>query len=200
MDIVVPIVGGLLAVGVVWIIVIRHRIGVLNAASRLVILGAVVVAFEHPQFAITLSARVIYPEAQNFVFHDHARLHFFMAGVYTLIGLVVIGVVARTLLREGRRAGWLIVLGALVVGGGLDLIVGGFGSRTALRYTRRSTFKETDSVGRFSTSTSSPGSPPSSSTTAPYSARPPFRAEQGPGSMAQYQHNESSSEMQQPVG
>ena len=48
-----------------------------------------------------------------------------MAGVYTLIGLVVIGVVARTLLREGRRAGWLIVFGALVVGGGLDLIVGG---------------------------------------------------------------------------
>ena len=48
-----------------------------------------------------------------------------MAGVYTLIGLVVIGVVARTLLREGRRAGWLIVLGALVVGGGLDLILGG---------------------------------------------------------------------------
>ena len=125
LNIVVPIVGGLLAVGVVWIIVIRHRIGVLNAASRLVIFGAVVLAFEHPIFAMTLSARVIYPEAQNFVFHNHARLHFFMAGVYTLIGLVVIGVVARTLLREGRRAGWLIVLGALVVGGGLELILGG---------------------------------------------------------------------------
>ena len=116
LDIVVPTAGGLLAVGVVWIIVIRHRIGVLNAASRLVILGAVVLAFEHPQFAITLSARVI---------SNHARLHFFMAGVYTLIGLVVIGVVSRTLLREGRRAGWLIVFGALVVGGGFDLIAGG---------------------------------------------------------------------------
>ncbi len=123
--IVVPIVGGLLTVGVVCIIVIRHRIGVLNAASRLVIFGAVVLAFEHPYFAMTLSARVIYPAAQSFVFDDHARLHFFMAGVYMLIGLVVIGVVARTLLREGRRAGWLIVFGALVVGGGLDLIVGG---------------------------------------------------------------------------
>ena len=65
LDIVVPIVGGLLAVGVVWIIVIRHRIGVLNAASRLVIFGAVVLAFEHPFFAMTLSARVIYPEAHS---------------------------------------------------------------------------------------------------------------------------------------
>ncbi len=150
----------------------------LNAASRLVIYGAFVVAFEHPFFAMTLSAGVIYPEAQSFIFDNHARLHFFMAGVYTLIGFVVIGVVARTLLRKGRMTGWFTVSGALVIGGGFDLILGGSGTRTALRYTHRSTFRETDSGGRSPTPTCSPGSPLSSSPTLPSSARRPFSLEQ----------------------
>jgi hypothetical protein len=48
-----------------------------------------------------------------------------MAGIYAIIGLILLGVIARTLLREGRRAGWYPVLFALVIGGGLDLVMGG---------------------------------------------------------------------------
>ena len=54
----------------------------------------------------------------------HARVHFFMAGIYAIIGLVVLGVIARTLLREGRPVGWFAVLFALIVGGTFDLVMG----------------------------------------------------------------------------
>jgi len=125
MSVLVAIVGGLSAAGVVWVVATRHRQGVLKAASWLVVYGAVVLAVEHPQFATAYPARVLYPEADGFFFNDHARIHFFMAGIYSLIGLGVLVVVARTLLREGRRAGWFTVLGALVVGGSFDLVLGG---------------------------------------------------------------------------
>ena len=37
----------------------------------------------------------------------------------------LLGVIARTLLKEGRRIGWYALLFAVVVGGGIDLIMGG---------------------------------------------------------------------------
>ena len=124
MTVAVAIVGGLLAAGVVWIVATRQRRGALNSAFWLVVIGVVIVVLEHPMFATTYAAQVLYPEADGFVFNDHARIHFFMAGVYAFFGLVVLVVVGRTLLREGRRAGWFTVLGALSVGA-LDLVLGG---------------------------------------------------------------------------
>jgi uncharacterized membrane protein AbrB (regulator of aidB expression) len=47
-----------------------------------------------------------------------------MAGIYTIIGLILLCVIARTLLREGRRAGWYSVLFALIVGGLSELLIG----------------------------------------------------------------------------
>ena len=52
----------------------------------------------------------------------HARVHFFMAGVYAVVGGVMLGVIARTLLLEGRRAGWYSLLFALLVGGTIEII------------------------------------------------------------------------------
>src|SRR5262249_7397675 len=49
---------------------------------------------------------------------------FFMAGVYALVGLVLLCVIARTSLREGRRAGWYAILFALIAGGASDLTAG----------------------------------------------------------------------------
>jgi hypothetical protein len=109
---------------VVALIVSRKRLGVLKTASWLVIWGAVVLFGEHPQFALTYTGPPLWPEAQQLVLISHARLHFFMAGIYTIIGLLLLGVIARTLLIEGRRAGWYSVLVAVVIGGGFDLVMG----------------------------------------------------------------------------
>jgi len=114
---------GLLVVAA--LIAFRKRLGVLNAASWLVIWGSVILAGEHPQFTLTYTAGVVWPEARQLFLIPHARIHFFMAGIYAIVGLILLGVLARTLLREGRRAGWFAVLAALVLGGGIDLIMGG---------------------------------------------------------------------------
>ena len=114
---------GLLVVAA--LIVFRKRLGVLNAASWLVIWGSVVLVGEHPQFTLAYAAGVIYPEAKQLVLIPHARIHFFMAGIYAIIGLILLGVIARTLLKEGRRAGWYALLFAVVIGGGIDLVMGG---------------------------------------------------------------------------
>jgi len=119
----IPAIVGLLVVAA--LIVFRKRLGVLNAASWLVIWGSVVLLGEHPQFTLTYAAGVIYPEAKQLVLIPHARIHFFMAGIYAIIGLILLGVIARTLLKEGRRAGWYALLFTVVVGGEIDLIMGG---------------------------------------------------------------------------
>lgn len=110
--------------GVVWIIAARHRSGSLVAASRLVVVGASIFAAEHAVFATTCAAKVGCPVPGTLFNGDHVRLHMFMAGVYTVVGAAALIVVAMTLLREGRRAGWFTVLGALAVGGLTELIVG----------------------------------------------------------------------------
>lgn len=123
---IVPISGFISLAFVVVLVLARKRLGELKTASWLVIWGAVILLTEHPQFAIAYAAQIIHPEAQAFVFFNtHARIHFFMSGVYALIGLVLLGVIGYTLLREGRQAGWYALLFALIVGGSLDLIMGG---------------------------------------------------------------------------
>ena len=121
--------GAAIALGVVVVLVhARRRLGALNAASWLVILGALVLASEHPQFALSFSAP--FPgiadelRAHPMPLMPHARTHFFMAGVYALVGLGLLCIIARTLLREGRRAGWYAVFFALIVGGAADLASG----------------------------------------------------------------------------
>ena len=118
--------GAAIALGVVVVLVAaRRRLGALNAASWLVILGALALATEHPQFAIAFSVGFADElRAHPMPLLPHARIHFFMAGIYALIGLVLFATVARTLLREGRRAGWYAVLFALIAGGAADLITG----------------------------------------------------------------------------
>ena len=110
---------------IVALIAARKRLGALNAASWLAIWGAVVIAGEHPFFAISYSLGLLSSEGQMILL-PHAQVHFFMAGIYTVVGLFLVSVIARTLLREGRRAGWYAVLFALVFGGGSDLIAGAF--------------------------------------------------------------------------
>lgn len=111
--------------GIVALIVLRKRIGVLNAASWLVVWGAVVLFGEHPQFSLAYAAGIMYPEAQQLVLIPHARIHFFMAGIYATVGLILLGVIARTLLRAGHRVGWYAILFVAVVGGGFELVMGG---------------------------------------------------------------------------
>ena len=121
--------GAAIALGVIIVLVAaRRRLGALNAASWLVIWGAIISATEHPLFAIAFSLPLegIADELRTHPMPllPHARTHFFMAGIYTIVGLVLLGVIARTLLREGRRAGWFTMLFALVLGAGSEIAIG----------------------------------------------------------------------------
>ena len=119
-------IGAVVALAVVVVIsAARRRLGELNAASWLVIWGACILLTEHPQFAIAYSVGF----ADELLTHPmtvtpHARIHFFMAGIYPIIGLVLLCVIARTLLREGRRADWYSPLFAVILGAGSDLVIG----------------------------------------------------------------------------
>ncbi|MBI3971542.1 MAG: hypothetical protein HY332_09655, partial [Chloroflexi bacterium] len=121
------LVGGAVALAVVVCLVLaRRRLGVLNAAAWLVTWGALVMVGEHPQFAIsfTVPFESLAPEARQLTLIPHARIHFFMAGINALVVAVLLSVVAHTLLREGRRAGWYAVLFALLFGGAFELVAG----------------------------------------------------------------------------
>ncbi len=108
---------------VLWTVATRHRRGSLESASWLVVLGATIFGLEHAVFATTCAAEVGCPTPGTFFAGDHVRLHVFMAGAYTVVGAGALMVIARTLLLDGRRAGWFAVLGALAVGGSLELIL-----------------------------------------------------------------------------
>jgi len=101
------------------LILTRRRIGSLEAASWLVIWGVIIVVGEHATWAMRLS---IHERAWT---NPHSTIHYFMSGVYALIGGVLLGVLSRTLLREGRRAGWYAVLFATAAGGALELLMNG---------------------------------------------------------------------------
>ncbi len=100
------------------LLVAQRRLGRLHAASWLVIWGAVIAMGEHAIWAMRLAPGEAFAD-------PHARVHYFMAGVYAALGAVFLGVIADTLLREGRRAGWYAVLFALLVGGGLEVVMNG---------------------------------------------------------------------------
>ncbi len=80
--------------------------------------GIALVIGEHGGWAIRISAGDPFME-------PHARVHFFMAGVYAIVGGVMLGVIARTLLREARRPGWYALLLAFLVGGTIEVVANG---------------------------------------------------------------------------
>lgn len=100
------------------LVLFRRRLGLLNAASWLVIWGMVFVLTEHGGWAIRLSAGDPFLE-------PHARIHYFMAGVYAIVGGAMLIVIARTLLLAGRSIGWYSLLFALLVGGTIEIIANG---------------------------------------------------------------------------
>jgi len=103
----------------VALVVARKRLGVLKTASWLVIWGVFIAVGEHAMWAMRLAVH------ERWWLNPHSTVHYFMAGVYAAIGGVLLCVIARTLLREGRRAGWYAVLFALLVGGTLEVVMNG---------------------------------------------------------------------------
>lgn len=92
----------------------RKRLGAANAAAWLITYGAWTIAGEHTLVGLGELAKLPGLPA-------HARFHFLMGGIYTLVGAVLLGVVAWTLLRTGSRVGWYAILFALVLGGSMEL-------------------------------------------------------------------------------
>src|SRR5262245_25133244 len=103
----------------VVLVALRRRIGRMNAAAALVIYGALAASGEHGSWAMRLA---IHERSWS---EPHATVHYFMAGAYTVIGGVLLGVIALTLFRERRRVGWFAVLFVLLVGGTLELTMNG---------------------------------------------------------------------------
>lgn len=101
------------------LLLFRRRIGLMNTAAALVIWGALAACGEHASWAMRLA---IHERAWS---EPHATVHYFMAGVYAAIAGVLLTVIALTLLREGRRSGWLTLLFVTLVGGGLELVING---------------------------------------------------------------------------
>ena len=87
------------------LIVLRKRLRVLNAASWLVIVGGLVIAAEHAQFALSFALGLRVPDPQQAIPLPHARLHFFMARICTLVGMVLLGVIAHAV--ERRPSDWM---------------------------------------------------------------------------------------------
>ena len=104
---------------IVLLVAVRRRIGRMNAASALVVYGAFAASAEHGHWAMRLALH------ERAWAEPHATVHYFMAGAYAAIAGVLLSVIALTLLREGRRAGWLTVLFVLIVGGTLELTMNG---------------------------------------------------------------------------
>jgi hypothetical protein len=108
------------------LLVFRRQIGRLRAAALLVTLGAVGL-LEHPGFSIifALGANLV-PEASQLSLTPHARIHFFMAAIYSLIALALILFVAWTGLLHGRRSAWYAILVVFIAGGSAELLAGRF--------------------------------------------------------------------------
>ena len=114
---------------ILTVVILRKRLGELKVASWLVVFGAVVVATEHPHFGLAEAAMFPYEVHDDLRYallaHPHARLHFLMASVFAAISVVLIAIIARTLLREGRWAGWYAVSVAVVLGAAFEVLVAG---------------------------------------------------------------------------
>ncbi len=118
-------IGGLIGLAIIIaLLAFQQRIGKLRTAAWLVTLGTVVL-LEHPFFSILPALQLFFPEG-NAVIHPHARLHWLMAGVYSLIALALILFIAWDGLQQGRRTAWYALLGALIIGGGSELLAGRF--------------------------------------------------------------------------
>ena len=124
MEMISSLVGLVSVMVVVVIVLLRRRLGELRAASWLVALGAFILFSEHPQFAILYGLQAVYPEAQDLVLLPHAKIHFIMAGIYSIIGLTLLVYIAWTHLRAGKKSAWLALLVILLIGGGFDLYLG----------------------------------------------------------------------------
>ena len=97
----------------------------LRAAALLVTLGTLGL-LEHPGFSI-INAFQIPPNAdRGLLIPPHAKIHFFMAAVYSLMALIFILFMAWTGLLHGRRSAWYAILGVFIVGGGAELLAGRF--------------------------------------------------------------------------
>jgi hypothetical protein len=96
----------------------RTAIGRLNAAAWIAIWGLLIPAVEHAYFGIAGAVDALAPS-------DHARVHMIMGLAYWPLGAIGLAVVMGTLLREGRREAWFLLLGVLTVGGGLEILLNG---------------------------------------------------------------------------
>jgi hypothetical protein len=114
-------VGGLIPV--VALVIARRSLGALNASAWLVAYGVLILLSEHAGFTFTYTLGGL-PE-EGFIAPPHARIHAFMAAVYATVGMVALAIMVGTLLRKRSRLAWAILLGAVVVGGSLDVVMNG---------------------------------------------------------------------------
>lgn len=87
----------------------RRVVGRADATTLLVAWGAFIVVIEHLYWGLGRGL-----ESGSWVRHE--QLHLQMAAFYGAAALALMVVIAATLLREGRRAGWFALLAAFAIG------------------------------------------------------------------------------------
>ncbi len=110
---------------IVALVVLRRRLGALNAASWLVAYGALGPIAEHAGWTFYYTLGTDMGDPVIWTFSQHGRVHAFMAAVYLVIGVVLFAALAIAMLRQGSRLAWGALLVALVVGGSVEIIVNG---------------------------------------------------------------------------
>jgi len=116
-----PILGLAVLAIIIALLIFRRKVGRLRTAALLVTLGTVGL-LEHPGWSIINVFQIPGMADHGLQFHDHSRIHFFMAAIYSLLTLVLILFIAWTGLVNGRRSAWYAILGVLIVGGGIELL------------------------------------------------------------------------------
>lgn len=94
----------------------RSAMGPLNAATWIAIWGLAIPVLEHSYFGITEGTAEL---------TGHARIHVLMGLIYWPLAAIGLAIALGTMLREGRRAAWFLLLGLLLVGGGTELVLNG---------------------------------------------------------------------------
>jgi hypothetical protein len=112
-------------IAVVVLLARAPRIGELEAASWLIVIGAFLVAMEDAglPFWLGLVDSSIDPQRVAAIVHPHVRGHMLTAAGWTVVASVLAGWIARSPLRRGERWAWLSLLVAMLLGWGSDLAV-----------------------------------------------------------------------------
>jgi hypothetical protein len=111
------------AIAVVVLVAAAPRLGRLEAASWLFVIGAFLMASEDAvlPFEFAIATPAMDTDGLRGLVRPHVIVHLLSAGAWTVAAAVLSGWIARTALRRGERWAWWALLVGFLIGAGTDL-------------------------------------------------------------------------------